>query len=73
LALSERMIRDALSRIDEITNPTLWAGAQNNLAIALQDQGIRQAGAAGVELLAQSVDAYRAALRVRTEADHPVD
>jgi tetratricopeptide (TPR) repeat protein len=39
---------------------------QNNLAIALQELGIRTAGEDGVRLLAEAVDAYRAALTVRT-------
>ncbi|MFN3148040.1 MAG: hypothetical protein ACE368_23785 [Paracoccaceae bacterium] len=45
---------------------------QNNLGTALQEQGSRTEGAAGAELLAQAVAAYRAALEVRTRQDHPV-
>ncbi|MEO0678251.1 MAG: hypothetical protein AAFZ02_11910, partial [Pseudomonadota bacterium] len=51
----------------------LRAMAQNDLAIALQNQGIRTSGPEGAALLARSVAAYDAALRVRTRADHPVD
>ncbi|MBY4891784.1 hypothetical protein KUL25_03275 [Rhodobacteraceae bacterium N5(2021)] len=47
--------------------------AQNDLAIALEAQGIRTQGAAGNTLLTEAVDSYRAALRVYIEADHPVD
>lgn len=46
--------------------------AQNDLAITLQTQGTRTQGAEGNALLAEAVDSYRAALRVTTEADHPV-
>ena len=46
---------------------------QNALGIALQTQGSRTAGPEGARLLGEAVVAYRAALRVRTEADHPVD
>jgi hypothetical protein len=43
-----------------------------NLAGALQQQGSRTGGAAGAALLGQAVDACRAALKVRTRTDHPV-
>jgi tetratricopeptide (TPR) repeat protein len=46
---------------------------QSNLGIALWDQGTRTSGAQATELLAQSVEAYRAALEVRTKADLPQD
>ncbi|MGH1577628.1 hypothetical protein [Planktotalea sp.] len=72
MAYSERMIRDALSQLDETTQPVLWASAQNSLAIALKDQGTRTSGAEGAALLAQSVTAYQSALRIHTEAEHPV-
>jgi hypothetical protein len=39
---------------------------QNNLGIALRDQGIRTGGAQSTELLAQAVAAYRSALEVYT-------
>lgn len=54
------------------TDPDLWAKAQNNLAIALQEQGKRTEGPAGADLLAQAVAAFRDALTVCTRADHPV-
>ena len=40
--------------------------------IALQAQGSRIAGAPGAALLAEAADSYRTALRVFTEADHPL-
>ncbi len=39
---------------------------------ALQDRGTRTEGAKGAGLLADAVTAYRAALEVRTRAEHPV-
>jgi len=47
-------------------HPVDWAMTQNNLGIALQDQGIRTDGAKGADLLADAVTAYRAALEVYT-------
>ncbi|MCE2747991.1 MAG: helix-turn-helix domain-containing protein [Rhodobacter sp.] len=73
LALSARMTQDALADLPQATEPTLWASLQNNLAVALQQQGSRTGGAAGAALLGQAVDAFRAALEVHTRADHPVD
>ncbi|MCA3443301.1 MAG: hypothetical protein INF52_07985 [Rhodobacter sp.] len=73
LALSARMTQDALADLPQATDPALWASLQNNLALALQQQGIRIGAAAGGALLGQAVDAYRAALEVTTRADHPVD
>ncbi|MEM6489515.1 MAG: helix-turn-helix domain-containing protein, partial [Pseudomonadota bacterium] len=49
-----------------------WAKAQNNLAIALWNQGARTDGTAGAALLAEAVEAFRAALTVRTREAHPV-
>jgi hypothetical protein len=46
---------------------------QNNIGNALQALGRRTGGEAGARLLGEAVEAYRAALRVRTEPDHPVD
>ncbi|MEM7520054.1 MAG: helix-turn-helix transcriptional regulator [Pseudomonadota bacterium] len=51
----------------------LWAAGQNARAVALRNQGTRTEGAAGTDLLAQAVTAYRDALTVYTRADHPVD
>ena len=51
--------------------PQDWAMTQNNLGIALQEQGIRTGGAQGTELLAQAVDAYRSALEVYTREVFP--
>ena len=44
----------------------------NSLAVALQNQGIRSSGEDGANQLAQAVDAYRNAMRIYTETDHPV-
>jgi hypothetical protein len=73
LTLSAQMTHDALADLPQATDPALWAGLQNNLAIALRNQGSRTEGAAGAALLGQAVVAYRAALEVFTRADHPVD
>lgn len=44
---------------------------QNNLGNALQEQGLRTGGEAGAKLLAQAVQAYRAALEVYTREHFP--
>ncbi|MCO8145575.1 tetratricopeptide repeat protein [Rhodovulum tesquicola] len=67
------MWRAVLDGLDIDEAPQDWAGTQNNLGIALETQGTRTAGPEGAALLGEAVDAYREALRVRTEADHPVD
>lgn len=72
LALSARMIRDALANLAQTTDPGLWASLHNSLAIALRTQGSRTEGAAGAALLGQAVVAYRGALEVYTRADYPV-
>ena len=46
--------------------PQQWATTQNNLGMALQNQGIHTGGEAGAHLLAEAVTAYRQALEVRT-------
>ena len=48
-----------------------WAMTQNNLGIALKTQGERTEGAAGTQLLAEAVTAYRKALEVYTRAALP--
>ena len=53
--------------------PQDWARTQNNMAVALRDQGIRSEGQAGQELLGQAANAYRAALEVYTRAILPVE
>jgi tetratricopeptide (TPR) repeat protein len=65
--------RKALRLTSRDTLPQQWATTQNNLGIALGDQGIRTGGEAGAALLAQAVDAYRAALTVRTPDTLPQD
>ncbi|WP_223476263.1 tetratricopeptide repeat protein [Oricola indica] len=52
---------------------SIWADAHVALANALKIQGARTGGADGAALIAEAIDAYRAALRVYTETDHPAD
>jgi hypothetical protein len=49
----------------------LVGSLQNNLGNALSSQGMRSGGADGVRLLAEAVDAFRAALRIYTETEMP--
>ncbi len=72
LSFAVQMGRDAVARLDRETDAMAWASANQNLAIALRNQGTRTAGEAGTALLAQAVAAYRQALTVLTRADHPV-
>jgi tetratricopeptide (TPR) repeat protein len=51
--------------------PQDWATTQNNLGVALQNQGIRTGGEAGAPLLAEAVTAYHQALEVRTRDTLP--
>jgi tetratricopeptide (TPR) repeat protein len=53
--------------------PQDWAKTQDDLGFALMGQGERSSGAQATELLAQAVQAYRAALEVYTKADMPQD
>lgn len=53
--------------------PKYYADAKVWLANALQSQAAQTQGAAGTELLAEAITAYRDALTVRTRQDHPVD
>ncbi len=73
LNLSAQMNKDALSSLDQITHPTLWATHQNNLGIALADQANRTNGARSTDLLEEAVTAYRAALQIRTKHRFPND
>ena len=50
-----------------------WATTQNNLGIALGEQGSRTGGAQGVQLLAAAVTAYQQALEVYTREHLPQD
>ena len=54
-------------------HPLDWARTQNNLAIALANQGNRLGGTEGIKLLAKAITSYHAALTVYTEKDHPED
>jgi len=73
LRLSNEMCVSGLSVLSETDTPRDFAASQNTRAIALRNQGTRTGGPEGAALLAEAVDSYRAALRVCTEADHPVD
>jgi len=53
------------------TLPQQWSTTQNNLGIALKDQGIRTGGERGPQLLAEAVAAYRQALEVYTHETLP--
>ena len=55
-----------------MAHATAWAGTQNNLGIALADLGMMTGGAKGRKLLADAVEAYRAALQIRTRAAQPM-
>ena len=73
LPLSQALIERELTEDLKNDNAWLWAAGKNSLAVSLQEQGIRTTGADGADLLSQAVAAYRAALQVRTQADHPVN
>jgi tetratricopeptide (TPR) repeat protein len=51
--------------------PQDWARTENNLGLALRNQGERSSGGAASKLFSQAVEAYRAALEVFTKADLP--
>lgn len=73
LPLAARILRRLLDDLPKAADPLLWAAAQNGLAIVLDWQGKRTGGAAGADMLAQAVTAYRAVLEVFTRDDHPMD
>ena len=54
-------------------DPQMIARCQNDLGIALQVQGERQGGEAGLLVMGEAVTALRAALEVCTRDDLPVD
>ena len=66
------LLQSALGPLSAENADTLWAGIQNNLANALDEQANRTEGAAGTALLADAISAYRAALSVYTEIEHPM-
>ena len=72
LRLAADMIRPAIGSLENTTYQIERATCTQNLAVALQTQGTRTAGAEGTDLLAEAVAAYRDALTVRTRADQPV-
>jgi len=72
LGLAQAIVADLLTPTLKDRDAWLWAAGQNCLAIALKNQGSRSDGEKGADLLAQAVTAYRAALKVSTLADHPV-
>ncbi|MEM6760838.1 MAG: helix-turn-helix domain-containing protein [Pseudomonadota bacterium] len=63
-----------LRRLLPHLNPTSehWATTQNNLGNALHQQSIRAKGADSQRLMGEAVEAYRAALEVRTRDQMPV-
>lgn len=63
----------ALRSVEEAGDPQERAMCQNNLGAALQVQGERSGGDTGVVLLAEAVEAYSAALTVRTREAQPAD
>lgn len=73
LPTSEAMYRDSLAIWTREASAENWAMVQNDLAVALQEQGIRLDGAAGADKLGEAVAAYRAALEVYTREALPVD
>ncbi|MEO9682815.1 helix-turn-helix domain-containing protein [Tateyamaria sp.] len=73
LPLSVEMMRQTATDDLRSLNAWLWAAGKNTEAIGLRNQGTRTDGPKGADLLAQAVAAYRAALEVRTRADHPAD
>jgi len=73
LANAIALWRSALLLAPKTEQPIPWAATQNNLGVALSNQGSRSGGAAGVALLGQAVTTFRDALSVYTQAEHPVD
>ena len=71
LAEAVAAYRQALEVRTRETLPQDWAATQNNLGIALEEQGIRTGGERGTQLLAEAVAAYRQALEVRTRETLP--
>jgi tetratricopeptide (TPR) repeat protein len=71
LAEAVAAYRQALEVYTRTDLPQDWAMTQNNLGIALMDQGERTAGEGGTQLLAEAVAAYRQALEVRTRTALP--
>ena len=63
--------RNALGLITIKDKPNEWAITQNDLGAALQLQGERTEGKAGLDLLAESVTACHASLEVFTEKTTP--
>ena len=71
LAEAVAAYRQALEVRTRETLPQDWAQTQNNLGIALREQGIRTGGERGTQLLAEAVTAYRQALEVYTRETLP--
>ncbi len=67
------MIRPAIAALKDRAHQREWAAYTQNLANALAVQGTRTPGAAGADLLAQAVTAYRDALTVRTRDADPLN
>lgn len=68
-----KAIRAALQDLSREHDPSRWATAQHNLGAGLADQGQRQGGgSAALESFAEAVQAFRAAISVRTPDADPV-
>jgi len=63
----------ALAQITRAGHAKTWAMLQNDLAVALNEQGIRTNPAEGNALLARAVAAYRSAMEVYTREALPQD
>ncbi|MEP1537483.1 MAG: tetratricopeptide repeat protein [Paracoccaceae bacterium] len=73
LAQAVDLYREHQNMVPRALLPHDWAMTQNNLGIALREQGNRTEGPKGADLLEQAVTACRAALEVYTEIKHPVN
>jgi tetratricopeptide (TPR) repeat protein len=71
LLASERRLRALETAAQARGDAERAAATQNNLGIVLRTQGERTGGDAGLTLLSEAVDAYRAALTLRTQAAMP--
>ena len=73
LAAAIALGRANLDALDETADAYMWANCQNDIGVALDEQGRRTGGSQGAALLAEAVTAYYAALRVHTERELPLD
>jgi predicted GNAT family N-acyltransferase len=61
--------RTTIGAVARALEPERWAGTQNNLGIALWEQGLRSPGEAGQRLLARALEAYQAVLSIYPESE----